>query len=102
MEWSADEEGRPTDLGLREDEQMNRFLAVMMTLVALVVFSMPMTVSAQANASLKSRRDLVKGNGEFAVQMYQNLAAKKGNLFFSPLSVSWALGMTYVSSSACL
>lgn len=77
---------------------MNRFLTVMMTLLMLMACSIPMTVSAETNVSLKSRRDLVRGNGEFAVQMYRNLAAAKGNLFFSPLSVSSALGMTYVGA----
>lgn len=83
---------------LKEEEQMNRFLTVMMTLVVLMACSIPLTVSAETDSALKSRRDLVRGNGEFAVQMYRNLAAEKGNLFFSPLSVSSALGMTYAGA----
>lgn len=79
---------------LREEEHMNRFLTVMMTLLVLMACSIPLTVSAETDSALKSRRDLVKGNGEFAVQMYRSLAAEKGNLFFSPFSVSSALGMT--------
>ncbi len=41
---------------------------------------------------------LVKGNSAFAVKLYQELGAKEGNLFFSPFSVSSALGMTYAGA----
>jgi serpin B len=37
----------------------------------------------------------VKGNTDFAVQLYHKLGVKEGNLFFSPYSVSSAMGMTY-------
>ena len=41
---------------------------------------------------------LVKGNSAFAVQLYQQLSAGTGNLFFSPFSVSSALAMTYAGA----
>ncbi|HMM58828.1 MAG TPA: serpin family protein, partial [Candidatus Rifleibacterium sp.] len=41
---------------------------------------------------------LVKGNSAFAVKLYQQLGAAGGNLFFSPFSVSSALGMTYAGA----
>jgi serpin B len=41
------------------------------------------------------RETLVKGNTDFAVQLYHKLGVKEGNLFFSPYSVSSAMGMTY-------
>jgi serpin B len=41
---------------------------------------------------------LVKGNTLFAVALYQRLAAEQGNLFFSPYSVSSALGMTFAGA----
>ncbi len=37
---------------------------------------------------------LVKGNTRFALEMYKQLAEETGNIFFSPYSVSAALGMT--------
>ena len=37
---------------------------------------------------------LVKGNNEFAFDLYGKLRAEKGNLFLSPYSISAALGMT--------
>jgi len=41
---------------------------------------------------------LAKGNSTFAVKLYQQLGAAGGNLFFSPFSVSSALGMTYAGA----
>ncbi|MBN2582690.1 MAG: serpin family protein [Planctomycetes bacterium] len=42
--------------------------------------------------------DLVAGNNTFACRLYQNLAAKDGNLFFSPMSISSALAMVYAGA----
>ncbi|MBM4072617.1 MAG: serpin family protein [Planctomycetes bacterium] len=41
---------------------------------------------------------LAKGNNAFAFDLYGKLAAKDGNLFFSPFSISTALGMTYAGA----
>jgi serpin B len=41
---------------------------------------------------------LVTGNSEFALALYDQLARKDGNLFFSPFSISTALGMTYAGA----
>lgn len=38
---------------------------------------------------------VVKGNTEFALNLYEKLKSEKGNLFFSPYSISTALAMTY-------
>jgi serpin B len=48
-------------------------------------------VADQPNAQLA----LVQGNTEFALKLYAQLAGDKGNLFFSPYSISSALAMTY-------
>lgn len=77
---------------------MNR-LAV---LFCAVIFAIVLTVSAPP-ASAEQQADLplntlVKGNSAFAVKLYQELCAKGGNLFFSPFSISSALGMTYAGA----
>jgi serpin B len=41
-----------------------------------------------------STDQLVSGNAQFAIDIYQELASEPGNLFFSPYSVSSALSMT--------
>ncbi len=39
--------------------------------------------------------EVAKGNNEFAFGLYAKLKDEKGNLFFSPFSISTALAMTY-------
>jgi serpin B len=41
---------------------------------------------------------VVKGNDAFALDLYQQLSGKDGNLFFSPYSISTALAMTYAGA----
>jgi len=41
---------------------------------------------------------LARGNAAFAVDFYHELRASEGNIFFSPLSVSSALAMTYAGA----
>ncbi len=41
---------------------------------------------------------LSKGNSEFAFDLYHELAAEDGNLFYSPYSISMALAMTYAGA----
>ena len=42
--------------------------------------------------------ELVQGNNAFALDLYQQLRHDKGNLFFSPYSISTALAMTYAGA----
>jgi serpin B len=41
---------------------------------------------------------LVAGNNSFALDLYQKLRTHEGNLFYSPYSISLALGMTYAGA----
>jgi serpin B len=69
-----------------------RFLLSGLTALALL-WSLPMTLLAQkVDPDVAT---LVRGNNEFALDLYQQIAAEKGNLFFSPYSISNALAMTY-------
>jgi serpin B len=42
--------------------------------------------------------ELVEGNTAFALDLYQSLRGEPGNLFYSPYSISVALGMTYAGA----
>ena len=42
--------------------------------------------------------DLVRGNSEFAFDLYQNLRGAEGNLFYSPYDISQALAMTHAGA----
>jgi serpin B len=58
----------------------------------IIPFDMKLINPAENDPDLAT---LVQGNTEFAVALYQQLRAQRGNLFFSPLSISTALGMLY-------
>src|SRR5437879_4052180 len=63
----------------------------MKSFTALALSALAGGVIGQANSS----QPLVQGNTEFALDLYARLAQDKGNLFFSPYSLSSALAMTY-------
>jgi serpin B len=50
---------------------------------------------AQQNTGFSS---VVNGNNAFAFDLYAKLASGKGNIFFSPYSISTALAMTYAGA----
>jgi serpin B len=51
--------------------------------------------TAPAKEDLLDMKTLVKGNNEFAWDLYGRLSQQKGNVVFSPYSISTALAMTY-------
>ena len=61
----------------------------------LVVLATSMASDQSANASVET---LVKANTAFAVELYRALDTSEGNLFFSPYSISSALGRTYAGA----
>jgi serpin B len=52
----------------------------------------------QPPAADQAKGLLVKGNTEFAFDLYARLREQEGNLFLSPYSISSALGMTYLGA----
>ena len=53
---------------------------------------------AAAGAGEPDVSALVRGNSVFALELYAQLRPVEGNLFFSPYSISSALGMTYAGA----
>jgi serpin B len=49
-------------------------------------------------SAAEQTKDLVAGNTSFAIDLYQRERSGGGNLFFSPYSISSALGMTYAGA----
>ncbi|MCJ7778611.1 MAG: serpin family protein [Sedimentisphaerales bacterium] len=45
-----------------------------------------------------AQQAVVKGNNEFALELYAKLRTQEGNLFFSPYSISTALAMAYAGA----
>jgi len=51
-----------------------------------------------ADYPLEELAGLAEGNTAFALDLYQQLASREGNLFYSPYSISSALAMTYAGA----
>ncbi len=78
---------------------MNRSLLVLSAILLSVAFSAIFARSVEASPLGPSLSgSIVEGNNAFAVQLYRELGDRKGNLFFSPYSISSALGMTYAGA----
>ncbi|MCK4946843.1 MAG: serpin family protein [Candidatus Aureabacteria bacterium] len=63
--------------------------------IVVFIFSMASLSFADTNGDLQT---VVKGNSNFGFDLYQELKGEKGNLFFSPYSISTALAMTYAGA----
>src|SRR6185436_11852856 len=80
--------------------QLRRFLFWFAAVIFLAIFlgkaaknshsRTPLPVNLSADA-----KSLVDGNTEFALDLYQKLRNRPGNLFCSPCSISMAMAMAY-------
>ncbi len=75
-------------------------LAGMFLLVQCVLGGMAGVAAGIPQKDNPNLRAVVYGNSEFAVEMYKKAGAsgEAGNIFFSPLSISTALSMTYAGA----
>jgi serpin B len=56
------------------------------------------TALVTAERAAAGQQAIVKGNNEFALDLYAKLRTQQGNLFFSPYSISTALAMAYAGA----
>ena len=77
---------------------MDRIHLTLSTLLIAALIAGAETLSAAEKPGKASVGALVKGNTAFALRMHQELSSTEGNLFFSPYSISSALGMTYAGA----
>jgi serine protease inhibitor len=66
-----------------------------LALVGVFAFVLALPATAQQPKLDPEVASLVESNSDFAANLYQQLASRDGNLFFSPYSISNALAMTY-------
>jgi serpin B len=74
-----------------------------LTICALLLATWGAAVSGRAaeeqtSPEVTEEAPVVQGNTEFALSLYAQLGTQAGNLFFSPLSLSTALAMTYAGA----
>ncbi len=69
-----------------------------LVLLSLILFLAAILSSLAAAPCDRGITTLATGNGTFAISLYKVLGDKKGNLFFSPYSISTALSMTYLGA----
>ena len=74
---------------------MKSKLKIVSIIVAVTFFLSSPSIFAKTNSDLQT---IIKGNSDFGFDLYQRLKGEKGNLFFSPYSISTALAMTYAGA----
>lgn len=68
---------------------------ISISFLTILVYMSCTTAEARQNPDVNA---VVKGNTAFALDIYKKLKHTKGNLFFSPYSISAALAMTYAGA----
>jgi len=73
-------------------------LAGMLVVSALAARTAATKAGEKPAVKIPDKLMVVQGNNEFALDLYAKLREQKGNLFFSPYSISTALAMTYAGA----
>ena len=74
---------------------MRTSLFFWLAILTLVVFMSSTSAEAGSNSDMEI---VAQGNTAFAFSLYNELKENRGNLFFSPYSISTALAMTYAGA----
>ena len=77
---------------------MNEIKRLLVLLAAIIVSANSLAVDNPAKKENKSKKIILDGNNRFALELFAQLQNTKGNLFFSPYSISTALAMTYAGA----
>ncbi|MHC9540280.1 MAG: serpin family protein [Vulcanimicrobiota bacterium] len=75
---------------------MKKIILLSMLLALLVISASIAPIPAMSQGD--SEQALARDNGAFAFSLYGELKQEKGNIFFSPYSISTALAMTYLGA----
>ena len=63
--------------------------------IIIVISANLITIANMAEKENMNEKIIVEGNNKFALELFAKLQNSKGNLFFSPYSISTALAMTH-------
>ena len=81
------------DRGHKVKQMKNKFICIIAVLGVCFCSSLIFAVTTAGEL-----QTIVTGNSKFGLELYQQLKADPGNLFFSPYSISTALAMTYAGA----
>jgi serpin B len=73
---------------------MKAIKRISVLLTALIVSTSSCAMGSTAEKENMNTKIIVEGNNKFALELFAKLQNSKGNLFFSPYSISTALAMT--------
>ncbi|NJL60181.1 MAG: serpin family protein [Desulfobacteraceae bacterium] len=90
--------GTDTDMNGKVDADSLVFSEVKVISGASKALSSDLTRSMSPDVSQDDLNELITGNNTFALDFYQAISGKDGNIFFSPYSISMALAMTYAGA----
>lgn len=76
---------------------MRKIIALMIAMLVLAGCGPTPTLILvdDSQSTPETLEEVVNANNQFALELYSNLSQEKGNVFFSPYSISTALAMTY-------
>lgn len=75
---------------------MKKAVSMFAGVLLAIVLTAPLPAPGEASAA--DTQSVVTGNNAFATGLYRELGATEGNQFFSPYSISSAMGMTYAGA----
>ena len=77
---------------------MKAIKPILILLMSIIVSTNSLAMNNTAEKENMSTKIIVNGNNEFALRLFAKLQSTKGNLFFSPYSISTALAMTFAGA----
>ena len=77
---------------------MKAIKRILILLSVLMVSANSLAMDNIAEKEIMNKKIIVEGNNKFAMELFVRLQSTKGNLFFSPYSISTALAMTHAGA----
>ena len=77
---------------------MKPVMQILVLLAAILVSANSLAMDNQTAKENMNKKIIVDGNNKFALELFAKLQSTKGNLFFSPYSISTALAMAHAGA----
>jgi serpin B len=77
---------------------MKAIKRILVLLAAIMVSANSLAMDNQTEKENMNKKIIVEGNNKFALELFAKLQSTKGNLFFSPYSISTALAMAHAGA----